>query len=94
MNENGNTWPPNQDPRLFQPPPGTRPPTGPAAPGPAAPGMQPPPGLQPPQPLHHDPRDRDPRLADPRRAADSPWRRIQRHSAPRGHRMAPRDRQP
>jgi UPF0755 protein len=27
--------------------------------------------------LHHDPRDRD-----PRRAADSPWRRIQRHSHP------------
>jgi UPF0755 protein len=38
--------------------------------------------MQPPQPLHHDPRDRDPRLADPRRAADSPWRRIQRHSRP------------
>ena len=37
--------------------------------------------MQPP-PLHHDPRDRDPRLADPRRAADSPWRRIQRHSRP------------
>ncbi|HEV2254818.1 MAG TPA: endolytic transglycosylase MltG [Streptosporangiaceae bacterium] len=66
MSENGNTWPPNQDPRLFQPPT----------------GLRPPPGLQPPQPLHHDPRDRDPRLADPRRAADSPWRRIQRHSGP------------
>jgi UPF0755 protein len=37
--------------------------------------------MQPP-PLHHDTRDRDPRLADPRRAADSPWRRIQRHSGP------------
>jgi UPF0755 protein len=60
VNESGNTWPPNQDPRLFQPPP----------------------GLQPPQPLHHDPGARDPRLADPRRAADSPWRRIQRHSRP------------
>ncbi|MGH3283491.1 MAG: endolytic transglycosylase MltG [Streptosporangiaceae bacterium] len=68
MNENGNTWP-NQDPRLFQPPQGPQPP-------------QPPQGLQPPQPLHHDPRDRDPRLADPRRTADSPWRRIQRHSRP------------
>jgi UPF0755 protein len=45
------------------------------------PGVQPLPGMQPP-PLHHDPRDRDPRLADPRRAADSPWRRIQRHSRP------------
>jgi UPF0755 protein len=44
--------------------------------------MQPPPGMQPPQPLHHDPRDHDPRLTDPRRAADSPWRRIQRHSRP------------
>jgi UPF0755 protein len=60
VSENENTWPPNQDPRLFQPPQ----------------------GLRPPQPLHHDPRDRDPRLADPRRAADSPWRRIQRHSGP------------
>jgi UPF0755 protein len=41
--------------------------------------------------LHHDPRDRDPRLADPRRAADSPWRRIQRHSGPEatGWRPAP-----
>ena len=71
MSENANTWPPNQDPRLFQPPQGLRPP----------PGTQPLPGMQPP-PLHHDHRDRDPRLADPRRAADSPWRRIQRHSGP------------
>ena len=66
MSENGNPWPPNPDPRLFQPPR----------------GVQPPPGIQPPQPLHHDPRDRDPRLADPRRTADSPWRRTQRLSRP------------
>ena len=78
MSESGNIWPPNQDPRLFQPPPGLRPPPGLQPP----PGFQPPPSMQPPQPLHHDPRDRDPRLADPRRAADSPWRRIQRHSRP------------
>ncbi|HJZ27368.1 MAG TPA: endolytic transglycosylase MltG, partial [Streptosporangiaceae bacterium] len=60
------------------PPPGLRPPPGLQPP----PGFQPPPSMQPPQPLHHDPRDRDPRLVDPRRAADSPWRRIQRHSRP------------
>ena len=89
MSENANTWPPNQDPRLFQPPQGLRPPPGLQPP----PGFQPPPGTQPPlgtqplpgmqpPPLHHDTRDRDPRLADPRRAADSPWRRIQRHSGP------------
>ena len=69
MTENGNPWPPNQDPRLFQPPPGIQPPPGTS-------------GIQPPQPLHHDPRDRDPRLADPRRTTDSPWRRTQRLSRP------------
>ena len=79
MSENGTSWSPNQDPRLFQPPqslqpsPGLRPPSR---------AMQPPPAMQPPQPLHHDPRDHDPRLADPRRAQDSPWRRTQRHSGP------------
>ena len=86
MNENANTWPPNQrDPRLFQRPSG---PTG----------AQGPTGFPPPQPLHHDPRDRDPRLADPRRAGDSPWRRTQqrprpdaagRHSAPISYGIGP-----
>jgi UPF0755 protein len=87
VSESGNTWPPNRDPRLFQPPQGLQPPPGPQPPRGVQPppGVQPPqplPGVQPPQPLHHDPRDHDPRLADPRRAADSPWRRIQRHSRP------------
>jgi UPF0755 protein len=44
--------------------------------------FQPPRPLQPPPPLHHDPRTGDPRSADPRRAADSPWRRTQRHAQP------------
>lgn len=61
-----NAWPPNQDPRLFQPPRGLQPPQSSR--------------MQPPQPLHHDPRDRDPRLADRRRTADSPWRRTQQHT--------------
>jgi UPF0755 protein len=67
VSENGASWPPNQDPRLFQPPRALQ---------------QQPSGMQPPQPLHHDPRDRDPRLADPRRTPDSPWRRVQQHSGP------------
>ncbi|HLK74552.1 MAG TPA: endolytic transglycosylase MltG [Streptosporangiaceae bacterium] len=88
MSENGTSWSPNQDPRLFQPPQGLQP-----SPGlrPPSRGLQPPQpshatppshAMQPPQPLHHDPRDHDPRLADPRRAQDSPWRRTQRHSGP------------
>ncbi len=76
MNENENTWTPNQgDPRLFQRPSGPKGANGPTrASGPN--------GFQPPQPLHHDPRESDPRLADPRRAGESPWRRTQRHSRP------------
>ena len=67
MSENGTSWPPNQDPRRFQPPRSLQ---------------QQPSAIQPsgPQPLHHDPRDREARPADPRRTPDSPWRRVQQHS--------------
>jgi len=88
VSENGTSWSPNQDPRLFQPPqglqpsPGLRPPSRGLQPPQPSHAMQPPLAMQPPQPLHHDPRDHDPRLADPRRAQDSPWRRTQRHSGP------------
>jgi UPF0755 protein len=78
VSENGPSWPPNQDPRRFQPPRSLQ--QQPSGIQPS--GIQPPSGMQPPQPLHHDPRDRDPRAADPRRTPDSPWRRIQQHSGP------------
>jgi UPF0755 protein len=82
VSENGTSWSPNQDPRLFQPPQGLQPAPGLRPPSRGLQPPQPPYAMQPPQPLHHDPRDRDPRLADPRRAQDSPWRRTQRHSGP------------